>query len=58
MNIKDGRGANRAELKKENIAKIKRFFKNNPGAIKKDCAEATGLSYSTILNLTKEINNE
>jgi len=58
MEIKDGRGDHMSELKLENMGKIKEFFSVNKNATKKECAECTGLSYTTILKLIKEIENE
>lgn len=58
MKIKDGRGLFMKERKQNNIKKIKEFFNANPNSTKKDCVEATGLSHTTVINLTKEIEGE
>lgn len=58
MDILDARGLHKVEEKKANIERIRRWFFENPGRTKKDCSNALGLCYKTIIDHVKEIESE
>jgi predicted transcriptional regulator len=58
MNFTEGRGLNRIKLAKENRKAVRKFFKENPGALQKECQEALGLSRPTISKYVKELRSK
>ena len=53
--IKNGKGRSRLRMKARNYARIVQYFRDNPDAIKTDCARDLGLTLQTVINHTKEI---
>ena len=47
----------RRSRKERNKERIKEFFKKNPNASKRECAEALRLSWVTVHHLIQEINH-
>ena len=51
----DGRGKPRIELRIKNEKKILEYLKKNDQTTIKECATATGLSYSTVTRAAKRL---
>ncbi len=58
LKIRDGRGEHWVKVRADNLQKVKDFFIKNPGSTQKECAEAVGLSPSSIATMVKILTKE
>jgi len=54
----DGRGENSKKIREENLERVKDFFRDNPRATQKQCADHLGLSGLTVRRRMREIAEE
>lgn len=58
LNIRDGRGEHKTEIKIKNRDIIRKWAKENPGETMTACMRATGFSYKTVVGHLKAIEAE